>query len=135
MENYLIHLFEHQQYDPENLILVAHSAACVALLHWVEEYNIKVKAALLVAPADADAATFPVGATGFSPVPLIKLPFPSIVVASTNDYFVTLQRAQKFANALGSEFVNIGDAGHINVASGYGEWDEGLEILKKLDSK
>ena len=76
---------------------------------------------------------FPAGATGFSPVPLIKLPFPSIVVASTNDFFVTLERAQQFATAWGSEFVNIGDAGHLNVASGYGEWDAGLEILKKLD--
>jgi predicted alpha/beta hydrolase family esterase len=124
-----------EQYDPSNLILVAHSAACVVLFHWVEQYNITVKAALLVAPADADAPTFPPGATGFSPVPLIKLPFPSIVVASTNDHFVTLERAQQFADAWGSEFVNIGDAGHIYVGSGYVDWDAGLNILKKLDSK
>lgn len=122
-----------QQYDPDNLVLVAHSAACAALVHWVQQYNVKVKAALLVAPADAEAATFPAGATGFSPVPLIKLPFPSIVVASKNDQFVTLDRAQQFATAWGSDFVNIGDAGHINVASGYGEWDAGLEILERLD--
>jgi predicted alpha/beta hydrolase family esterase len=124
-----------QKYDTNNLILVAHSAACAALVRWVQQYNVKVKGALLVAPADADAATFPEGATGFSPVPLVKLPFPSIVVASTNDQFVTLERAQQFAAAWGSEFVNIGDAGHINVASGYGEWDAGLDLLKRLDAK
>ena len=71
---------------------------------------------------------------GFSPIPLIKLPFPSIVVTSTNDFFVTVDRAKQFAEAWGSEFVNIGEAGHINVASGFGDWDEGLEILKKLDN-
>ena len=124
-----------QQYDPDNLVLVAHSAACVAFVHWVQQYNVKVKAVLLVAPADAEAATFPQGATGFSPAPLVKLPFPSIVVASTNDQFVTLERAQQFAKAWGSELINAGDAGHINVASGYGNGNAGLEILKRLDGK
>ncbi|MFI5161782.1 MAG: RBBP9/YdeN family alpha/beta hydrolase [Sphingobacteriales bacterium] len=122
-----------KQNDPKNLILVAHSAACMALVQWVQQYEKIVKGALLVAPADADAPSFPAEATGFSPVPLIKLPFPSIVVASTNDQFVTLERARQFAEAWGSEFVNIGDAGHINMSSGYGEWDAGLEILNRLD--
>jgi len=122
-----------QKFDPADLILVSHSAACPMTIHWVKKYNVKIKGLLLVAPADADAATFPAGATGFAPVPLFQLPFPSIVVSSTNDYFVTLERAQQFAKAWGSDFVNIGEAGHINVASGFGEWDEGLEILKRLD--
>jgi predicted alpha/beta hydrolase family esterase len=30
------------------------------------------------------------------------------------------------------EFVNIGEAGHINTLSGYGEWEQGYELLKKL---
>ena len=119
--------------DPANVILVAHSAACVAAIHWVEKYNIAIKGLVLVAPADADAATFPIGAKGFDPVPLFRLPFPSIVVTSANDHFVTLERARQFATAWGSEFVNIGQAGHINVASGFGEWQEGLKILKRLD--
>ena len=121
------------KFDPADLILVAHSAACVAFMHWVEKYQVIIKGVLLVAPADADAESFPGGATGFAPMPLIRLPFPSIVVTSSNDHFVTLRRAKQFADAWGSEFVNIGEAGHINVASGFGEWERGLMILKQLD--
>ena len=122
------------KYDPKKVVLVGHSAVCSAIAKWAERYQTKIKAALLVAPADPEAQTFPQGAMGFSPIPLIKLPFPSIVVTSTNDFFVTVDRAKQFAEAWGSEFVNIGEAGHINVASGFGDWDEGLEILKKLDN-
>ena len=121
------------KYDPQTVILVGHSAVCTPIAYWARQYNISIKAALLVAPADAEADTFPAGASGFSPMSLMKLPFPSIVVASTNDYFVTLDRAAQFANAWGSELVNVDEAGHINVASGFGEWREGLEILKTLD--
>ena len=122
------------KYDPKKVVLVGHSAVCSAIAKWAERYQTKIKAALLVAPADPEAQTFPQGAMGFSPIPLIKLPFPSIVVTSTNDFFVTVDRAKQFAEDWGSEFVNIGEAGHINVASGFGDWDEGLEILKKLDN-
>jgi predicted alpha/beta hydrolase family esterase len=55
-------------------------------------------------------------------------------VASSNDYYVTTERARLFADSWGSELINIGDAGHINVASGFGEWKQGLELLKQLDN-
>lgn len=123
------------KYDPANIIIVAHSAACIAMVQWAQKFAPKIKAALLVAPADAEATTFPIGAVGFGPIPMQKLPFPSIVVTSSNDHYVTIERAQQFAQAWGSGFVNIGEAGHINVASGFGEWEQGLELLKKLDSQ
>lgn len=122
-----------QEYNPQNVILVGHSLACTTIAYWAQQYNVRIKGALLVAPSDTEADSYPPGTTGFTPVPLIKLPFPSIVVASTNDYYVTLERAKQFAAAWGSELVNIGDAGHINVASGFGGWNEGMEILKQLD--
>jgi uncharacterized protein len=121
------------EYDPKDIILVCHSAVCGPMIEWARQYQTKIKGALLVAPADSEATTFPTGATGFKPMPLIKLPFPSIVVTSTNDYYVTPDRATQFASAWGSELVNIGEAGHINVASGLGKWAEGLEILQRLD--
>jgi predicted alpha/beta hydrolase family esterase len=55
------------------------------------------------------------------------------VVASSDDIWVTLKRAKFFADCWGSEFINIGSAGHINVSSGHTRWNEGLEILKKLN--
>jgi uncharacterized protein len=117
---------------PETL-LVAHSAGCALVAHWAVGCSPgRVRGALLVAPSDPEATTFPSGPTGFAPMPLVRLPFPSAVVASSNDPFVTVVRAQTFARAWGSEFVMIGDAGHINTASGLGDWPEGLAFLNRL---
>ncbi|MDJ1470869.1 RBBP9/YdeN family alpha/beta hydrolase [Xanthocytophaga flava] len=122
------------QYDLTNVILVGHSLACTTIASWAKQYNRNIKGALLIAPSDTEAPTYPAGTTGFTPMTLFHLPFPSIVVASTNDYYITLDRATQFADAWGSELIVIGEAGHINVAAGFGEWREGLDILKKLDN-
>ena len=125
---------EVAKHNPTDVILVAHSLACNTIAYWAQKYNTPIKAALLVAPADTEADSFPTGTTGFAPMVLSRLPFKTITVASTNDFYVTIARAELFAQSWGSEFVNIGEAGHINVGSGYGEWDFGLEVLKRLDS-
>mgnify|MGYP005757007333 CR=1 FL=1 len=120
------------RHKPEQVVLVAHSLACIAVAFWAQQYNTKIRGALLVAPADTEAATFPENVNGFAPIPLDKLPFKSIVVSSSNDEYISGSRAQQLASAWGSRYVNIGMAGHINTASGYGRWDEGLELLKGL---
>ncbi|MDR3023497.1 alpha/beta hydrolase [Chryseobacterium sp.] len=117
----------------ENVILVGHSLACPTIAFWAHKYNRKIKGALLVAPVDTEADTFPSEPKGFSPIPMNKLPFRSIIVASSNDPYATLERSKLFAKNWGSEFINIGEAGHISSASGLGSWNYGLEILKKLD--
>jgi uncharacterized protein len=117
------------------IVLVAHSMGCIAVVQWAATTgngNQRVASALLVAPPDVEAETIPVGPTGFAPCPLIRLPFKSMVVASTNDPFATLERARRFAEAWGSESVILESAGHINAASGYGPWREGERLLDKL---
>ena len=114
-------------------VLVAHSAGCALVAHWaVGEFSAHVRGALLVAPSDPEALSFPSGPTGFAPVPLLRLQFRTIVVASSNDPYVALSRARAFAMAWGSEFMMIGEAGHINSASGLGDWPEGLALLNTL---
>jgi len=125
---------EVKKHEPANVILVGHSLACITIAYWAQKYKVAIKGALLVAPSDTEADTYPPGTTGFTPVPLIKLPFKSIVISSSNDYYVTTERAELFAGSWGSELINVGNAGHINVASGFGEWNEGLEMLKQLDN-
>jgi predicted alpha/beta hydrolase family esterase len=111
-------------------ILVAHSLACILVAQWAASGSaLKIAGAFLVAPSDVDAPSYPKEASGFGPMPLQKLPFPSIVVASSNDEYVSLERARAFAAAWGSKFVEIGEAGHINGASGYGDWPEGEKML------
>ncbi|HEY2896818.1 MAG TPA: alpha/beta hydrolase, partial [Gemmatimonadaceae bacterium] len=85
-----------------------------------------------VAPSDTEAPSYPKGPTGWTPMPTNRLPFPSTVVASANDEYVTLERARSFANSWGSTFVGIGDAGHINSASSLGDWPRGRELLSEL---
>ena len=89
--------------------------------------------ALLVAPVDIDNAGLDAIAT-FASVPLAPLPFPSIVVASTDDPWATLERARRLADTWGSDFVDAGPLGHLNSASGVGDWPAGREILKGLTS-
>ena len=125
---------EIKKHNPAEVILVAHSLACTTVAYWAQKFNIKIKGALLVAPSDTEADSYPPGTSGFTPVPIIKLPFKTITVISTNDFYVTTSRAEQFAAAWGSEVVNIGDADHINAASGLGQWEQGLHLLKKLDN-
>jgi predicted alpha/beta hydrolase family esterase len=60
------------------VVLVAHSMGCIAVINWAittGKPDNRVAGALLVAPPDVEAETIPVGPTGFSPCPLIPLPF------------------------------------------------------------
>ena len=87
---------------------------------------------LLVGPSDAEAPSYPRGIRGFGPMPDFKLPFQSIVIASSDDEYVTLERAREFATNWGSELVEVGNAGHINSASNLGDWPFGYAYLQKL---
>jgi serine hydrolase len=114
-------------------VLVAHSSSCALVAHWVAAQRTgRVAAALLVAPSDPDAASYPDGPTGFAPMPLVSLPFPTIVVASSDDPYVTLDRARHFAASWGSRLVTVAAAGHINSQSGLGDWPAGLALLQEL---
>ncbi len=111
-------------------VLAAHSLGCSLVAQWSEDCGGQgVLGAFLVAPSDVEAPDYPIEGRTFSYMPLSKLPFPSIVVASSNDPYVSIERASEFAKAWGSRLVIIGDAGHINGASGHGPWPEGEEML------
>ncbi|MFZ0802779.1 MAG: alpha/beta hydrolase [Terriglobales bacterium] len=82
--------------------------------------------------SDVEAPTFPPGTTGFSPMPLRKLPFRSVVVASSDDPYATPERAELFARSWESRLIKVADAGHINTPSGHGPWPEGEEWLEQM---
>jgi predicted alpha/beta hydrolase family esterase len=121
--------------DLSNTILIGHSLGCSTIAHWAARYNRIIKGAMLVAPSDVENLVYTFPVTGFAPVPLQKINFPTIIVASSNDKWISLERAQHFAHHWGSELINIDDAGHINADAGFGEWNEGLEILKKFNRR
>jgi hypothetical protein len=117
------------------VVLVGHSTSCCLVAHWAATQkgpDLPVRGALLVAPSDVEAESYPPGTTGFAPMPLARLPFPTIVVASTDDPYVTVARAERFAAAWGSRLEVPGALGHINSASGLGSWPEGFALLAEL---
>lgn len=113
-------------------LLIAHSLGCIAVSRLPAPIREKVAGALLVAPADIERPDTAPCLRSFKSIPMQSLPFQSVVVASTNDPCCSLGRAKLFAQAWGSRFEEIENAGHINAESGYGQWPEGLKILAAL---
>ena len=121
---------------PGELVLVGHSMGAQTIVHWARLYggHERVKGALLVGPTDADdeavQAEYP-STLPMSPVPMWELPFPALVIASENDPYVTFLRAEEMAEAWGAELISAGEAGHINVDTGHGPWEDGEVLLSE----
>jgi predicted alpha/beta hydrolase family esterase len=110
-------------------IIVAHSLGC---LNVVGAFPFpSIKGALLVAPPNVNRPDFPARIKGFR-VPSECLRFPSILVASENDPYSSLEWSRSLSTTLGSEFINIGPAGHVNADSNLGEWKQGQALVQDL---
>lgn len=114
--------------------LVGHSLGCVLAAHFAESrLASRVRGALLVAPCDLDTTeTLHPCIIKFGAMPKKRLPFPSLVVGSLNDPYMPLDRLRQTARAWGSDLLDIGNAGHINIASGFGRWTAGYDFLELL---
>jgi uncharacterized protein len=121
------------QHDPLTAIVITQSLGGIALAHWAQQHSVMIKGAMIVAPPDLEFPYQDLSLQSFTPIPTAKFPFRSIVVGSTNDPWATQARTKLFADNWGSELIFVGDAGHINVDSGHTRWQEGLQILRKLD--
>jgi predicted alpha/beta hydrolase family esterase len=126
------------------VIIVAHSGGVIMLAHWAawpKRTRRLVRGALLATPPDFEEpmpAGYPtidaLRASGWLPVPRQPLPFPSIVAASRNDPLGRIERVAGLAQAWGSRFVDLGEVGHLNPASGYGEWRQAEAFIRELAS-
>ncbi len=114
------------------VILVAHSLGCLAVVHWAAQTKQTIKAAMLVGVPNPNREGFPKQASGFAPLPLEPLAFPSLLVASSNDLYSSLKHSTACATAWGSRLVNVGAKAHINASSNLGAWEEGFELLRTL---
>lgn len=121
------------------VVLVAHSAGCMITVHWAQAQRRPIAGALLAAPPDFETplpAGYPqpdvLRDNGWLPTPRTRLPFRSIVAASSNDPLGSHARVAELASAWGSELVSIGAVGHLNPAAGYGEWPRAEEFIARL---
>lgn len=111
-------------------ILVGHSLGAVLIARVLSKFpQCKVRAALFVAPADTQAHD---RIRHFGPVREQPLQVPTKLVASRNDPWMRFDRSAQVARAWGSELVDLGMAGHVNVASGFGPWPQGKALRDDL---
>ncbi|MDR3454266.1 MAG: alpha/beta hydrolase [Rhodoferax sp.] len=118
----------------EPAVLVAHSLGCIQVAAWAahSKNTHRVKGALLVAPGDVERADIDPLLWSWPPIPLQKLPFRSVLLGSRNDPWCDFDRARQFATAWGAQFIDYGEAGHINAEAGLGSWPEGYVLLDDL---
>ncbi|MFB7843423.1 RBBP9/YdeN family alpha/beta hydrolase [Microbacterium sp. NPDC056052] len=116
-----------------DVVLIAHSLGCWAAAAWLGETDQQVESAFLVAPPDRDGEMFPASAApSFLNIPAQTLPCTSMVVASTNDPYGTVQHAEELARTWGSTLNVVGPLGHISTASRLGSWHQGQRLLSAL---
>ena len=118
------------------VVIVAHSAGCMMVAHWALRRARPILGALLAAPADVETqmpAGYPakdvLAANGWTPIPRQRLPFPTLLAASSNDPLTPLERARGFAQDWGSQLVELGPLGHLNPNSGHGPWPQAQNLI------
>lgn len=111
-------------------ILVGHSLGSVLIARLLSNWpHLRAQAALLVAPAETEGNDR-IG--HFGPIPERPLAFPAMVVGSRNDPWMSYERARFLAQSWGAGLIDLGHAGHINVASGFGPWPQGKELRDRF---
>ncbi|GGN58376.1 hypothetical protein GCM10011579_021640 [Streptomyces albiflavescens] len=123
------------------VLLVAHSAGVITTVHWAQRHRADVRGALLATPPDFETPLpdgYPTPAEladhGWTPVPRAPLAFPSLLAASADDPLGAPERVAELARSWGSRLVELGAVGHLNPASGYGEWPMAEELIHMLES-
>ena len=120
------------------VILVAHSAGAIIVAHWAQKHSRLIKGALLATPPDFE-----------SPLPegyrhsrsarermvadaARRTAVPDHRRCEHQRSAGPIQRIEALAEAWGSKLVNLGNVGHLNPASGHGEWPQAEEFIREL---
>lgn len=104
-------------------VLIGHSLGAVAACALPEGFHANVAGLFIVAPPE------PSMFHAEDVVPTVPLYAPAVVIASHDDPVMSFQRASWFAERWGARLVDLGESGHINAESGFGQWRGGLELL------
>ncbi|MGB3698240.1 MAG: alpha/beta fold hydrolase [Gordonia sp. (in: high G+C Gram-positive bacteria)] len=126
------------------VIVVAHSAGALVTVHWARQGSDaagKVVGAVLATPPEFSTdwpAPHPrpseLAEKGWAPIPRRRLPFPSVLAASSNDPLADLRVIRGLAEVWGSRLLELGDVGHLNPAAGFGDWPRIDELVAELDA-
>jgi predicted alpha/beta hydrolase family esterase len=125
------------------VVIVAHSAGVLVTVHWAATHDGSAVVGALLATPPALAAPLPpeyptiaeLRDCGWLPIPRRRLPFPSILAVSTDDPLGNPVRLSALADAWGSRRHSLGAVGHLNPASGFGDWPEALDLVDALQPR
>lgn len=141
LQHWVNQLVQVLQQQDKPVQIVAHSFGCLTSVAALRQYPLlasRVNSLVLVAPANPErfsstglrqsgqasiAEFLPNAAAGTS------LPVPSLLIASQTDPWLDFESAKALASQWQAALIDLGDAGHINVASGFGAWPEILPLL------
>lgn len=117
----------------DGIVLVAHSLGCWAVAEWLAATAHRPLGALLVAPPDPSGTAFrSVVTAGFLEVAARPLPVATVLVASSDDPYCGVEAAREVGRRWGSTVEVIAAGGHLNSASGLGDWPRGKESLARV---
>jgi predicted alpha/beta hydrolase family esterase len=118
------------------VLLVGHGLGCLTIAWWAEyerpSADGAVIGALLIAPPDPDLADADSRVARFGAAPRQPLPFPAFVVASADDPGCSLSSAIDLARDWDCRFTEAGAVGHLDAASGVGDWALGQRLLDRM---
>ncbi len=112
-------------------VLVAHSLGCLAAAMWAATSDAPLRALLLVALPDPAGPRFPAEATGFQSLPAALEGRAVTIVSSADDPYSDPAFVLSCVRAWRAEHVALRRAGHINAASGLGDWRDGWELVQR----
>jgi predicted alpha/beta hydrolase family esterase len=129
-----LHRLEQAVLGHPGALIVAHSlGAILTAALAMSPVSRFVGGALLVAPADIErTSVLHARSYEFGAMPTQRLPFPALLVASENDPYMALDKAQTAATGWSVPLINLGEAGHINVQSGFGRWPQGYALAMQV---
>ncbi|MFG2958289.1 RBBP9/YdeN family alpha/beta hydrolase [Streptomyces sp. NPDC048291] len=117
----------------DRVVLVAHSLGCWAAAEWLARVRPARVPAFLAAPPDPRGPAFPAAAAPtFLELTARPLPGPALVVASDDDPYGDAAASAALASGWLAPWHSVGAHGHLNSASGLGDWPAGRELLRAL---
>lgn len=123
IENWVSAIRRELAVCPHPVILIGHSFGALASRLVVQNNPENIAGIVMVAPAEPSYFQLE------EKITTTKSKTPGIVFGSHNDPLMPFGRAIYWASHWQYDIIDLGDAGHINSESGYGEWEYGLERI------
>ena len=120
----------------EPFTIIAHSLGCLLYTDWLTQYQgDKLAGVFLAGIPDSEKDSFPEAISNFQNPSNNEAysKIPTVLIASEDDPYATIEFSTKTAQTLNSKFINIGKRGHINHESGLDNWEDGKKILESLE--